>query len=446
MVKKIFVFLCGLLFVSFYVKGDAKRMMNNVDLFKKRRQKLVATVAQEHGRGVLVLSAGFDQDGTVIPFRQDKDFYYFTGLQETGLVLLCYPDGKEELYIPHYSDVRGQWVTGGIKIDDDPASYGVSKIMHLGQLVRGYDCPLVYQKERYKNLINELSMHEKIFLLSDIESKLFTPKNLLWCWIAQQDNELKKKIIDVSYFAHEMRRIKDDVELQNLQRAIDITLEAQSVVAREIQEGRCEYEVKAALEYVFLKNNAYCSFPSIVATGVNGTILHYTDNQAVLKKGDLVVVDIGAEVNGYAADITRTFPVGGVFSERQKEVYDCVYETQAYVASRARPGVFLRNSECPDNSLHHLALAFLKDRGYDRYFVHGIGHYLGLDVHDVGDYKTPLQVGDVFTIEPGIYIQEEALGVRIEDDYLITEGGCCCLSNALSAERSAIEILIADKG
>ncbi|MBM3887011.1 M24 family metallopeptidase, partial [Candidatus Dependentiae bacterium] len=145
----------------------------------------------------------------------------------------------------------------------------------------------------------------------------------------------------------------------------------------------------------------------------------------------------------YAADLTRTYPVNGKFTKRQREVYQAVLETQLYVESIARPGMYLKNPKKPEESLHHLAVDYLKDLGYAEFFVHGIGHYLGLDVHDVGDYSEPLEAGDVFTIEPGIYIPRESLGVRIEDDYVMSDEGAVCLSFELPKEADEIEEMMA---
>jgi Xaa-Pro aminopeptidase len=167
--------------------------------------------------------------------------------------------------------------------------------------------------------------------------------------------------------------------------------------------------------------------------------LHSFENTRKFEEGDLVVVDIGAEYGMYSSDITRTYPVSGKFTARQKEVYNIVLETQLYVQSLAKPGIYLNNRENQESSLHHLAVKFLEKHGYEKYFIHGIGHFLGLDVHDVGNHEVPLSIGDVFTIEPGIYISEENLGIRIEDDFVITKNGCACLSENLAKQAHDIE-------
>lgn len=162
----------------------------------------------------------------------------------------------------------------------------------------------------------------------------------------------------------------------------------------------------------------------------------------MLKNGQLIVVDIGAEIDHYCADLTRTYPVGGTFTKRQKELYTIVLECQELVASKAKPGMWLSNKEKPEQSLHHIAKKFLDERGYGKYFIHGIGHFLGIDVHDVGDVREPLRDGDVFTIEPGIYIPEENIGIRIEDNYWMVKDGVVCLSESLPKKPEDIEALM----
>ena len=180
-----------------------------------------------------------------------------------------------------------------------------------------------------------------------------------------------------------------------------------------------------------------------MATGKNATVLHYNLAADRLQQNDLVVVDIGARKNGYCADLTRTYPASGEFTDRQIDVYDIVLATQDYIARKARPGMFLRNADKPELSLHHLAVRFLEQKGYGKYFIHGIGHHLGIDVHDVADATQPLEEGAIFTIEPGIYIPQERLGIRIEDNYLMTARGVDCLSGDLPKTAEDIEELMA---
>ena len=244
-------------------------------------------------------------------------------------------------------------------------------------------------------------------------------------WLFDQ----KITIADVSGVVHKSRRVKEDHEINLIYKAAQITSLAIQSAAKSIESGKHEFQIQAVIEYIFRETAAAVpAFPSIIATGKNTTILHSSDRNTKLHADDLVVIDIGAEYGNYASDLTRTFPVGGKFSVRQKEVYDIVLQTQKHIESLAVPGMYLNNPKLPEKSLQHQAVKFLEKYGYSKYFVHGIGHFLGLDVHDVGSGDIPLQPGDVFTIEPGIYIPQENIGIRIEDDYAMADDGVVCLS------------------
>jgi Xaa-Pro aminopeptidase len=233
------------------------------------------------------------------------------------------------------------------------------------------------------------------------------------------------EVVSVANIIGELRRIKSSSEIALLQKAIDITGEAQRDITNSLKPGMYEYEVQAILEAAFTRNGSERpGFPSIVGSGLYSTILHYSDNHKRIDAGDLVVCDIGAEYSLYTADITRTYPASGKFTPRQREIYQLVLDTQAAAAAHWKPGVTNRD-------LHIFAAQYLRksplrakdtdgrEYGMDHFFIHGLGHALGMDVHDVADGVHAFQPGEVFTIEPGIYIQTEKLGVRIEDDYLI---------------------------
>jgi len=235
------------------------------------------------------------------------------------------------------------------------------------------------------------------------------------------------------------RSRKNKFEIEALFKAVELTMVAQEAAARVIKPGVKEGAIKAGIEYIFAESQGSVAFPSIVATGKNTTVLHYHNGNAAIQPNDLVVVDIGAEYDYYCGDITRTYPASGTFTKRQREVYEAVLATHEYIATKARPGVWLKNPEKPLESLHHMAVAHLEKKGFAKYFKHGIGHYLGLDVHDVGDYTQPLEEGNVITIEPGIYIPEENIGIRIEDDYWIVADGAECLRAELPRDAESIQ-------
>ena len=205
--------------------------------------------------------------------------------------------------------------------------------------------------------------------------------------------------------------------------------------------GGTKLEVEAIIEFEFRRNGAERpGFPSIVGSGPNATILHYDRNTRKMEAGDLVVADIGAEYGGYTADITRTYPVSGKFTERQREIYQIVLDAQKAALARVKPGATIRGRG--SNSIHAAALEYIQSKGYGDYFIHGTSHHIGLEVHDVGPVGRPLKPNMVITIEPGIYIPDENIGVRIEDDVLVTETGYRMLSD-FPREIDEIEALMA---
>ena len=418
---------------------------NNFSLYVARRKDLAASVKNTFNKetGMIILFAGFENERT--RFRQESSFYYYTGITEPGCVLAISLEGKTTLWAPHTITKRAQWVEADIPLTQENAQkFGLNEITFLGSKSLGYQFHHFFYQEEYEHFIAFLqeltTKNVPLFTLNPDDASSYAEQRL----ILQRMHKFVPdhfSFHDISSLVHGARRRKDMHEIELTYKAIDITGLAQEAAAKAIKPGVNEAEVQASLEYMMTGSHARIAFPSIVASGKNGTILHYTSNSAQLQEGDLVVVDIGAEYNYYCADITRTYPVSGKFSARQRELYNLVLETQQYVADLAKPGYWLSNQEHPDKSLHHLARKFLDTRGYGRYFIHGIGHFLGLDVHDVGNYKEPLQEGDVFTIEPGIYIPEEKIGIRIEDNYWVAKETVICLSEHLPKTISEIEAM-----
>lgn len=393
-----------------------------MNIYKQRRIKLLENLKILNDKKSLILiPASFEQDCQ--SFDQDPNFFYFTGLDNPGLFLTVDFLGAEKIWHPEFKINRSNWV-----LEDNFDSADVKDFEVLGDAFDGYSFYPDFDLAEVKNLINYLKDFDKILIYYPAKIKHGVSVRFLFDRLSLLVPGLKEKLVDISYQIDRLRQVKDQHEIEAIYKAVEITAMAQEAAEMAIKSGATEAEVQAAIDYVFIASNAKPAFPSIVASGVNSTILHYTNNSAVLKKGDMVVVDIGAKYKNYCADITRTYCVDSKFNKRQQEIYDLVLETQEFVQNIARPGMWLSNSKKQDQSLNHLSREFLKEKGYDKYFLHGIGHYLGLDVHDVGDYSQPLQKGEVFTIEPGIYIREESLGVRIEDNYWVVEDSVVCLS------------------
>jgi len=255
--------------------------------------------------------------------------------------------------------------------------------------------------------------------------------------------DFNEHCVDISSLAAQMRRSKDMSEIERLFSAVELSVLAHEAAAQAIAPDVLECEVQAQVEYIFTAGKARPAFPTIVASGQSSTILHCEPTEDPLVAGDVVIVDCGAELSNYCGDLSLTYPVSGVFNARQKELYALVLDLQAYIASMVKPGFWFTNNEEQEKSLNHLARNFLRERGgYDVYFTHGIGHFLGLDVHDVGDATIPLAEGDVFTIEPGLYLPDEKIGIRIEDDYWLTKNGAICLSESLPRKAEEIELFM----
>lgn len=232
----------------------------------------------------------------------------------------------------------------------------------------------------------------------------------------------------------EMRRIKDELEVAQIQKAVDITGKGIVAAMESVEPGMREFQLQSLLEHVYEMEGAqFLGFSTILAAGPNATVLHYGRNDQPISENGLVLIDTGAAWQHYTADVTRTFPVSGRFSPREKELYELVLKAADTAIENVRVGADHYND------LHLVAKAVLEEAGYAEYFIHGIGHFVGLDVHDAGNYDLPLKVGTVLTIEPGIYIPEEGIGIRIEDVVLVTKDGPVVLSRHIPRTVKEIE-------
>jgi len=245
----------------------------------------------------------------------------------------------------------------------------------------------------------------------------------------------------------DLRVIKADREVELVRKAIDITHIGLNHILEMLKPEVLEYQLEATFAYQIRMNGAErCSFETIAASGGDGVILHYVENSKPVKDGDLVLLDLGAQYNQYAADITRTYPVNGVFSDRQKQIYNIVLKAQTAVIDAMQPGLPFDelNKICQKTLSEELkAIGLIKeDSELSKYYYHGVSHYLGLDVHDIGNRNTLLKPGMILTVEPGLYIAEENIGIRIEDDVLITASGHDVLSSDIPKTVDAIEALM----
>ena len=427
------------------------RLLNQpVAEYRARRQKLLSQIKD----GVVVVLGNVEEDtGIEMRYRQNNWFAYLTGVRTPDAAVMLVPQGlasaqgaREIVFIPP-RDLRGERWTG-VQLGPGPEAartFGVESVVSKDELwTKLKEAALL---PAFKNAMGQSTM--KLYTI--MPRKVSNGRVLQYEFVQQAQKELPGvEVVSVAGLLAEMRKVKSPAELSLLQRAIDITGEAERAVALNLKPGLYEYEVQALLEAAFTRGGAERpGFPSIVGSGLYSTILHYDENHKKIDAGDLVVCDIGAEYSLYTADITRTFPANGKFTPRQRAIYQLVLDTQTAAAAHWKPGM-------TNLDLHTFAVDFMrqsplrardtdgKEYTMDHFFIHSLGHYLGMDVHDVGDYRRPMQPGEVFTIEPGIYIQTEKLGVRIEDDYTITpENTVRKLSEKIPSAPDEIERLMA---
>lgn len=396
------------------------------EFFSANRQRLRQLCP--HAGPIIVAANGILQRNgdNIFPFRQDSSFWYLTGLNEPDLVLVM-SDNDEYLIVPERNTVRS--------IFDGALDYKtLSDTSSLIMILDGKTGWLRLKKQIKKSKSAHVLKPSPNF----VESQGFYTNPAR----AYLENRVKEagpavKIMDARLALAQLRRVKQQPELQALQKAIDITMSGLMLAREKISSYKHEYEIQADLTANFMRSGAkgHAYYP-IIASGQNACTLHYVSNSSALQKHNLLLIDAGAEYENYAADITRTYPLGQP-TKRQKAVHDAVWRTQELAFSLIRPGMHLKDySKQIEKHLGEelKALKLVKSpstKEVRRYCPHSISHFLGLDVHDVGDYNLPLEPGMVLTVEPGIYIPEEGIGVRIEDDVLVTRKGLRVLSSKL---------------
>jgi len=373
--------------------------------------------------GVVVLFGYAEGSDEVFAPRQESNFQYLTGWTEPGAILLVTPK-EEELFLPHHNAHRELYTGRRSSAEDSDA-----------KKLTGFDT--VLPVERFETeLANALSEYENLYALEGaaVRRKL-------------QSLAPMRGIGDAQPLIAKLRERKSAAEIAAIQKATDVSIAGHRAVWKRIEPGIFEYQLAATFIYAFRDQGCEgYAYEPIVGSGPNGAILHYDANSRRMETGDLVVMDMAAECDGYASDITRTIPVSGKFTPRQRELYDIVLGAQKAGIAAVKPGVkFLDGDRSPGKA----ARDYIESHGKDlhgaplgKYFTHGIGHHVGLDVHDPS-INDPLAPGMVVTIEPGLYIPEEKLGIRIEDIVLVTEKGSKVLSAALPKEPEEVEKALA---
>jgi Xaa-Pro aminopeptidase len=385
-----------------------------LDEYRARRANLRKSLT-----GVLVLFGNIEARDQIYRVAPEPNFYYLTGWTEPGARLLITP-AREILFLPHHNERLEHYEGRRSSAEDKDA-----------QASTGFEEVLPIEKFEAE-LDKALDSYEALFaLLHQPSTEKLTSRHPF------------REISDAAPLITKLRVKKSSAELAAIQHATDVSIEAHRAVWKHISAGLYEYQLAATFEDVFLEHG--CEGPAystIVGSGPNSTVLHYSANQRRMDRGELVVMDAAAECDSYASDITRTVPVGGRFTARQREIYTIVLGAQKAAIAALKPGARLAGD---GDTLTKLAKDYMDAHGKDlhgvglgKYMIHGIGHQVGIDVHDP-NIDGPLEAGMVVTIEPGIYIDEEQIGVRIEDIVLVGEHGATVLSAALAKEPDEIE-------
>ncbi len=380
---------------------------------------------------IVIGAAGLLQKASdeAFPFHQDRNFWYLTGIDEPGLVLVMDKD-KEYLIVPPREVVVEQF-DGAIDFDTLRRVSGVQTIL--------------YEKDGWRQLSARLKKVQHVATLGAAPRfieylGLYTNPARSDLIQRMKESNTQLELLDLRTHLARMRMVKQPVEIESIQAAIDITNNTLKDILRPKQLAKYgyEYEIEADLSRGFRRQGAMGhAFSPIVASGKRSCTMHHTTNSAALVAGESLVLDVGAEYEFYAADITRTVCLGGNPSRRFEQIHEAVLRVHEYAISLLKPGVVLSNYEKEvetfiGEKLRELGLIkTIESKHVRHFFPHRTSHFLGLDTHDSGDYDRPLEPGVVLTVEPGIYIPDEALGVRIEDDLLITESGSRLMSDSL---------------
>jgi len=416
-------------------------MAKNCVLNRKRFAK------QMENGSALVLFAGeapVKRGDEFYPFAPQRNFYYLTSIEAPRLVLLMVKgtDGtvSEKLYRERFDELAAKWVGAPLGAEAAGKLSDIAEFSYIDQF-----------DEEFATLLVRRGIG-KVYL--DLECRSFTAPPTADVAFSRRLAEYFPAVtrIDAYPIFAKLRMVKAKDEIRAIRKAIHITGDGLTAMMQKARQGMMEYELEAHFLFTLMKNGVrQAAFPSIIASGANAAVLHYGANNACMKDGDLVLCDVGAQVNWYSADLTRTFPVSGVFTDRQKQLYSIVLEGQKKVIDTIKPGVAFAslNETLRAHYAKELKKIGLikKKEDVSQFYYHGVSHLLGLETHDAArGAEGALKPGMVLTVEPGLYIAEENIGIRIEDDVLVTDDGCEVLSEGVPKTVEEIEAQMARKG
>jgi Xaa-Pro aminopeptidase len=418
-------------------------------IFIQNRKRFVSKM-QKNSIAIFVSNDEYPLNGDALhDFKQNTELYWLSGIEQEGSMVILFPDNpdpkfKEVLVLVRPQELKEIWDGKRLRSNEATTISGIKTIVWVDVL---------------DGMLQQwVHLADAIYLDSNENDR---KNNLLRTSEYRFIDEMKARyplhnFCRAATIMKELRAVKTKEEVQVIQKAIDITEVAFRRLLQFIQPGVKEYEIEAEIYHSFLSQRATgVAYHSIIASGDNARTLHYTSNNNVCKDGELILMDFGAEYGGYCADLTRTVPVNGKFTKRQKEVYNACLHLHDYAKSILKPGISILNYT--DKVGEEATKQFLKiglisksdvknedaeNRAYRKYLYHGISHHLGLDVHDLGTRTAPITAGMVFTVEPGIYIKEENMGVRIENNIFITKTGHQDLMKNIPIKAEEIEALM----
>jgi len=387
----------------------------------------------------------------LMPFRQNNDLLYLSGIDQEETILVLFPDfyhktQREILFIKETSELIAIWEGHKFTKEEASAISGITEIYWVSEFRQVFNTLMAEAKHVY------LNTNEHIRAVVEVETR--DARFGKWCRDHYPNHEYERS----APLMHQLRAIKSQEEVDMMQKACNITEKGFRRVLGFVKPGVMEYEIQAEYMHEFLRNRSKgFAYEPIIASGFNACVLHYIDNNAECKDGDVILMDVGAEYGNYNSDMTRCIPVSGKFTQRQKDVYNAVLRVKRAAEAMLVPGnvipeYHIEVGKVMEGELLDLGLIDRtdiknqdpKNPAYKKYFMHGTSHHLGLDVHDVGNIYRKMEEGMIFTVEPGIYIREENLGIRIEDNFVIRANGLENLMENIPIEAEEIETLMND--
>ncbi len=402
------------------------------DFFKNNREKLFKLM-EKRSIALVFANQVMTTSNLPIKFQQDANFFYLTGIKKPNMILYLYKGEKKKsafLFLERNIPELEVWL--GKKIGKGEA-----------RKISGITC--INYVDRFPAILNSnVASVENIYFSFEkhpVDEPLTKPMQIKR---DIQEHYPFLKFLNLDSLTDKLRVKKEKVEIECIRRAIEYTKAGIMKIMQSAKPKMMEYELEAMFHYEVVKRGEkQLPFLPIVAKGINASVLHYADNSHQIDQGQLVQLDVGASFSGYSADISRVLPISGKFNDRQRQVYEEVLKVQKEMIQKVKPGISIKelhkeSIQLLTESMKKLGL-IKRDKQFKKYYMHTIGHFLGLQTHDVGDRHASLEPGNVLTIEPGIYIKEEEIGVRIEDDILVTENGAENLSKDIPKEIDEIE-------